>query len=144
MTYEERQTTEVTRPVARPVERVYTTTEPAATDVVRERRVSTVSPTPTTLAARVVIVVFGLIQLVIGLRILLLLLDARESNDLVAAILAISQPLVAPFEGILRTNALQSGGSVLDVAAIVALIGWTILEVVILAVLRIGRSGDDA
>ena len=85
---------------------------------------------------------FGLVQLVIGLRILLLLLDAREGNALVAAILDLSRPLVAPFEGILRTNALESGGSVLDLAAVVALVGWTIVELVILAILRIGRSGD--
>ena len=69
----------------------------------------------------------------IGLRIVLLLLDAREGNALVRAILDISQVFVAPFEGILRTNALTAGGSVLDVAAVLALIGWTLLEMVVLA-----------
>jgi hypothetical protein len=49
---------------------------------------------------------------------------------------------VAPFEGILRTNALTAGGSVLDVAAILALIGWTLLEMVVLAVVRIARPGE--
>ena len=62
---------------------------------------------------------------------------------LLETILDLSRPLVAPFEGILRTNALESGGSVLDLAAVVALVGWTIVELVILAVLRIGRSGDQ-
>ena len=38
--------------------------------------------------------------------------------------------------GILRTNALSAGGSTLDVAAIVALIGWTILELVVLAIVN--------
>ena len=50
---------------------------------------------------------------------------------------------VAPFEGILRTNALASGGSTLDVAAVLALIGWTLLELVVLAIVRIARPGDD-
>jgi hypothetical protein len=139
MTYEERQTTEVRTPAGPDP----THTAPASDGVVREHRVATTAPTPSTLAARIVTVLFGLIQLVIGLRILLLALNAREGNALVAAILDLSRPLVAPFEGILRTNALESGGSVLDLAAVVALVGWTIVELVILAVLRIGRSGDQ-
>lgn len=137
MTYQERHTTEVAGTADSAV--------PASTGagVVRERRAATVTPGPSTLAARVTTVIFGLIQLVIGLRILLLLVDAREGNALVAGILALSQPLVGPFEGILRTNALESGGALLDVAAIVALVGWTILELIVLAVLRVGRSGDE-
>ena len=50
---------------------------------------------------------------------------------------------MAPFEGILRSDALASGGSVLDVAAVLALIGWTLLELVVLAVIRIARPGDE-
>jgi hypothetical protein len=80
---------------------------------------------------RILVLVFGLIQLVIGLRIVLLLLDARTGNALVAAILNVSQIFVAPFEGILHTNALAAGGAVLDIAAIVAFIGWTIIELVV-------------
>ena len=60
-----------------------------------------------------------------------------------AGILALSQPFVAPFEGILNSDTLASGGAVLDLAAMLALIGWTIVELVLLAVLRIGRSGDQ-
>ncbi len=89
------------------------------------------------MARRIVVLVFGLIQLVIGARILLLLLDAREANGLVSAILAISEVLVAPFEGILRTDSLGASGSILDITAIVALVGWTILELVVLWVIGI-------
>ncbi len=91
------------------------------------------------LTRRIVVLVFGLIQLVIGLRLVLLLLDARTGNDLVAAILNISQVFVAPFEGILHTNALSAGGSVLDLAAVVAFIGWTIIELVVLWAIGIFR-----
>ena len=56
------------------------------------------------MARRIVVLVFGLIQLVIGARIVLLLLDAREANALVSGILNVSQVFVAPFEGILRTR----------------------------------------
>ena len=88
---------------------------------------------------RIVVFVFGLIQLVIGLRFVLLLLDAREANGLVSGILNISQVFVAPFEGILRTNYLHAAGSVLDIAAIVALVGWTIVELIVIWVLGIFR-----
>ena len=80
-----------------------------------------------------------LIQAVILLRIVLLLLDAREGNDLVSFILNTSQIFVAPFEGILRTDALHSGGSIFDVAAVLAIVGWSILEALILAAVGIFR-----
>jgi hypothetical protein len=83
--------------------------------------------------------IFGIIQALILLRIVLLLLDAREGNDLVAFILNASQIFVGPFEGILRTDALAAGGSVFDVAAVVALVGWTILEALILAAVGVFR-----
>ena len=82
------------------------------------------------LTRRVIILVFGLIQLVIGARIVLLLLDAREANGLVSGILNVSQLFVAPFEGILRTDALRAAGSVLDITAVVALVGWTVVELI--------------
>ncbi|HET7676619.1 MAG TPA: hypothetical protein VFK38_02090 [Candidatus Limnocylindrales bacterium] len=91
------------------------------------------------MARRLVVFIFGVIQALIVLRILLLLLNAREGNALVAFILDLSQIFVAPFEGILRTNALQAGGSVLDVSAIVALVGWTILELIVIALVNVFR-----
>ena len=102
-------------------------------------RTTRTGPGATETIRRVVILVFGLIQIVIGARIVLLLLDAREANALVSAILDISQIFVAPFEGILRTDSLNSAGSVLDVAAIVAFVGWTIIELIVLWVVGIFR-----
>ncbi len=91
------------------------------------------------LGRRIIVLVFGLIQLVIGLRFVLLLLDAREANGLVSGILNLSQLFVAPFEGILRTDALHAAGSTLDITAIVALVGWTILELIIIWAIGIFR-----
>ena len=134
MTHEE-------RVVQKSDERVTTPamTTPAASNVVVEQRTSTVSPSGGEVARRVIALVFGLIQAVIVLRIVLLLLDAREGNDLVAFILNTSQLFVAPFEGIFRTNALASGGSILDIAAIAALVGWTILEAIAFWIVNIFR-----
>jgi hypothetical protein len=102
-------------------------------------RSTTSSPGRPELGRRIVVLVFGLIQVVIGARFILLLLDAREANSLVSGILNFSQIFVGPFEGILRTNALHAGGSVFDVAAIVALVGWTVLELIVIWVIGIFR-----
>ncbi len=145
MTYDERRTTIVRDPLdpAPPVVRSRDVPVSSDARVVDERRRVASRPTGATFASRIVVLLFGIVQLLIGLRILLLAIDAREGNALVAGILDLSQVFVAPFEGILRTNALQAGGAVLDLAAVVALVGWTLLELIVLAVLRVGRSGDE-
>ncbi len=91
------------------------------------------------LARRVVVFLFGIVQGLILLRILFLVLNAREANGLVSGILNLSQVFVGPFEGIFHTNALQAGGSLLDITAIAALIGWTILEAIVIAAIGIFR-----
>lgn len=138
MTYEERRTV-----VREPVESVRPTMVTTDGRLLDERRVARTRPSGATVLSRILVVVFGMIQLLIGLRILLLAIGARESNPIVATILNLSQPLVAPFEGILKSDALAASGAVLDVAAVLALVGWTLVELVFLAVLRVGRSGDD-
>jgi len=100
------------------------------TDQIVER--AEVSPSGGEMLRRVVVLIFGIIQAFIVLRIVLLLLNAREGNDLVSFILNTSQLFVAPFIGIFNQDALRSGGSVLDIAAIAALVGWTILEWIVL------------
>ena len=102
-------------------------------------RTTRTGPGASEMSRRVVILIFGLIQIVIAARFVLLLVDAREANALVSAILDLSQVFVAPFEGILRTNNLHAAGSVLDLAAIVAFVGWTILELIVIWVLGIFR-----
>jgi hypothetical protein len=126
------------------VDRTVVTQEPTATagqQTVRtdNRHVATPGPGASEMSRRIIVLVFGLIQLVIGARIVLLLLDAREANGLVSGILNISQIFVAPFEGILRTDSLHAAGSVLDITAIVALVGWTVIELIILWAVGIFR-----
>jgi hypothetical protein len=115
-----------------------------ATVRTESRQVSVASPGGAEMTRRIVVLVFGLIQVLIGLRFVLLLLDAREANDLVSGILNLSQLFVAPFEGILRTDALHSSGSVFDVTAVVAFIGWTILELIVIWAIGIFRRPQAA
>jgi hypothetical protein len=102
-------------------------------------RITSTGPGGSEMARRVIVLVFGLIQIVIGARIVLLLLDARTANGIVSGILNVSQLFVAPFEGILRTDAIHASGSVLDVAAVVAFVGWTIIELIVIWAVGIFR-----
>ena len=88
---------------------------------------------------RVVVFIFGIIQALIAIRIVLLLADANQANQLVKFIYDASAIFVGPFDGILHTNAVRAGASVFDIAALVAIIGWTILEFLIIAGIGIAR-----
>jgi uncharacterized protein YggT (Ycf19 family) len=99
-----------------------------------------VAPGPggTTFASRIVTFVFGVLQAFLILRIILLLLVANAGNDLVQFVFNVTQPFVEPFLGMFALNRVTaSQGSVLDIAAIVAIIGWTLVELLILAAIRI-------
>jgi len=87
---------------------------------------------------RVIAFLFGILQALLILRIVLLLLNADPDNDIVSAILSITQPFVDPFMGIFQLDSVTGGnGSVLDIAAIVALVAWTLIETLIVSLLRL-------
>jgi uncharacterized protein YggT (Ycf19 family) len=93
-------------------------------------------PGPLSYVRRVLSLLFGILAVLIGLRILLLLLVANESNAIVDFIYGVTEPFVAPFRGIFNFDQVSpGGGSVLDVAAVVALIGWLLIYVLIMAIL---------
>jgi uncharacterized protein YggT (Ycf19 family) len=113
---------------------------PAVSSAVRTTDTAYVpaGPEPVVTAARVVTFAFGILQALLILRIVLLLLIANPGNDVVALILNVTDPFVEPFRGMFSLDRVGSDeGSVFDVAALVALIGWTLVELLILAGLRI-------
>ncbi len=114
---------------------------PTSREVVRtdSQRITRAGPGGSEMGRRIVVLVFGLIQVLIGARFVLLLLDPREANGLVSGILNLSQLFVAPFEGILRTDALHAAGSTLDITAVVAFVGWTVIELIVIWALGIFR-----
>jgi len=99
---------------------------------------------PVVTIERVIIFIFSVIELLIVLRIVLLLVAAREANAIVAFVYNVSEIFVAPFRGILRIDEVQAGATALDVGAIVALIGWIIIELIVLALVRIFRPAATA
>jgi hypothetical protein len=124
-------TTTQTEPVRYPDEAVSRST--VVSQTVRH------SPSGAETARRVVVFLFGIIQALIAVRLVLLLIDANQANGLVRFIYDLSSFFVGPFEGVLNTNAVAAGASVFDIAALVALVGWTILEVLIIAGIGIAR-----
>ena len=96
-------------------------------------------PGPLYYARRVVSLLFGILAVLIGLRILLLLLVANQQNSIVDFVYNVTEPFVAPFRGIFSLDAVSpGGGSVFDIAAVVALIGWLLIYLLIMAILRLG------
>ena len=102
-----------------------------------ERAYVTAGPSGVTTAARVVTFLFGVLQAALILRIILLLLVANPDNAIVSLILTITDPFVEPFRGMFSIDKVSAGDAKLDVAALVALVGWTLVEALILAALRI-------
>lgn len=102
------------------------------------------TPSPLATVERVIVFLFGLIVGLIGLRILLLLVAARQGNDLVAGIYNLSEVFVAPFRGILRIDEVQAGATALDIGAIVAIVGWLIIGLIVVAALRLFRPAATA
>ena len=106
--------------------------------IVTQREVVTVQPGITDIARRVVVLVFGVLQGLLILRVVLLGLAANTGNPVVDGILRVTSPFVRPFDSMFRIDRISlGGGSVLDVAALVALIGWTLLQLLILAILSL-------
>ena len=134
-----------------------TTTEgtPVATPAAYPTTSASVRSTETTVRSgpsggevirRFVMLLFGILQAALILRLILLLLVANTGNDVVQLILNITDPFVEPFRGMFSLDRVTADqGSTLDIAAIVALIGWTLVEALIIAVLSLGaRRGEDA
>jgi uncharacterized protein YggT (Ycf19 family) len=97
------------------------------------------TPGPLYYVRRVVSLLFGILAVLLALRIIFLLLVANQTNAIVDAVYNITEPFVAPFRGIFNFDEVSPGGaSVFDVAALVALVGWLLIYLLIIAILRLG------
>jgi uncharacterized protein YggT (Ycf19 family) len=112
--------------------------EPRTASTTTERTYVPPGPGGATVLARFVMFLFGVLQVALILRIILLLLVANPGNDVVQLILNLTDPFVEPFRGMFRLDRVSADqGSVLDIAAIVALIGWSLVEMLVLALVRV-------
>lgn len=102
-----------------------------------ERAYRPAGPGGATILTRLVTFIFGVLQATLILRIILLLLVANTGNDVVRLILNVTDPFVEPFRGMFALDRATADKSVFDIAAVVALIGWTLVELLVLALLRV-------
>ena len=80
-----------------------------------ERSYTPPGPGGATVAARFVTFLFGVLQVALILRIILLLLVANTGNDVVQLILNITDPFVEPFRGMFQLDRVTAGqGSTID------------------------------
>jgi uncharacterized protein YggT (Ycf19 family) len=101
--------------------------------------VTDTGPGPLYWARRVVSLLFGILFVLIALRVLLLLLVANQANAIVDFIYGVTEPFVAPFRGVFAIDVVSPGGaSALDVGALVALVGWFLIYLLIMAILNLG------
>jgi uncharacterized protein YggT (Ycf19 family) len=95
-------------------------------------------------ARRIVSLLFGILFVLLIVRVVMLLLVADPGNDIVDFVYSVTEPFVAPFRGIFQFDQVVSGDATLDIAAIVAMVGWLLIYLLIMAILRIGdRSARD-
>lgn len=122
-----------------PTERVREVEPPMSQVNVNASGTVSSSPGPLSSARRVVALLFGILIVLIALRFLLLALGANAGNTLVDFIYGASEPFVDVFRGVFSFDHLSPvGKSVIDGAALVAMVGYALLAVLIIAILRLG------
>jgi uncharacterized protein YggT (Ycf19 family) len=103
------------------------------------------APGPLYYARRVLSLLFGILAVLIALRVILLLLAANAGNPIVDFIYGVTEPFVVPFRGIFSIDQVTPNGqNVLDFGAIVALVGWTLIYALIMAILGLADRRQPA
>jgi uncharacterized protein YggT (Ycf19 family) len=133
--------------VVEPAPVAYSTPPPATSNVNVSGGggyVTTTSPGPLYWAKRVVSLLFGILFVLLAIRIVLLLLVANPGNAIVDFVYTVTEPFVAPFRGMFQIDQVVAGDATVDFSAVVALIAWFLIYLLIMAILRIGdrRSYD--
>jgi len=106
--------------------------------IVTDREIVIDRPSNLEMARRIIKLGFGILQGLLVLRIVLLLLVANRENDIVQLLLNFTNFFVAPFRDMFAISQIGRTGSVLDIAAIIAIIAWTMIELLLLAILNLG------
>ena len=97
-----------------------------------------VEPGPMYYAKRIVSFFFGVLMVLLLIRIVLLLGGANQDNGLVNMLMGITYPFVAPFYGVFNFDQVHATGqSVFEIAALVAMLGWGLIWALILGILSL-------
>ena len=91
-----------------------------------------VTTSPAVVVARVVALLFTVIEVLLLVRFTLKLLGANAQQPLVDGLYRITEPLVRPFQGIFP----QPGGAAIDVPALLAVVFFFLLAALVVALVR--------
>ena len=89
-------------------------------------------------AARIVYLVFGIIEALILIRVILKLLAANPDAGFSSLIYGLTAPFVAPFEGVFPTP--HSNGSVLELSSILAIVVYALLAWAIVRIIHVAAE----
>lgn len=108
--------------------------EPVAPVAPARPLVSTTGPSPMTSVAQVIYVVFGILEGLIAIRLVLKLLGANPDAGFSSFIYTLTDPFIAPFQGVFGTPATH--GSIFEINSLLAiivyaLIGWGLASLMI-------------
>jgi hypothetical protein len=92
---------------------------------------------PADRAIRIVYLVLGIVEALIGIRVVLKLLAANPDAGFSSFIYSITTPLVACFEGVFPTQ--QVNGSVLEISSLLAMLVWALVAWVIVRIIEMTR-----
>jgi YGGT family len=103
---------------------------PAGEQVVRSEHVSVPSPATRRAAGverakQVIYFIFGIVEVLLAIRFVLLLLGASEASGFVRLIYGLSQPFVLPFQGIFGTPSFDS--SVIEWSSLVGIMVYLLV-----------------
>ena len=89
-------------------------------------------------ARRVLTLLFSILTVLLAIRVILFLLVANQSNQIVDFVYGVTEPFVAPFRGIFAFDNVQPGGGIVfDIAAVVAFVGWLLIYLLLMAILSL-------
>jgi uncharacterized protein YggT (Ycf19 family) len=90
---------------------------------------------PADRAVRIVYLVFGIVEAVIAVRFILKLLAANPDAGFTSLIYTVTQPFVAPFQGVFPDAA--GRGAILEVSSLLAILVYALLAFGIATLVRI-------
>lgn len=118
------------------------TSKPAATNVNVSSNVSPAANTSLWTASRVIALFFSVLEVLLLVRFALKLFGANADQALVSAIYGVTEPLVAPFRGILAQPA---GTPVVEIATLLSIVFFVLVAALAVAVVRAvtGRRSES-
>ncbi len=107
-----------------------------------ERNIEEEPASGSVLAARVVGYILGIVEILLGLRLLLALLGANRANDFASLLFTVTQPLVQPFFSLFSYTP-SYGNSHLELYTLIAGLVYALIAWGLIALIRLPYRDED-